>query len=154
QNESQENESEEIRKDEGTLSEEERNKSEEWSEQLGKTVENSENMVKNTENVGEQKRNRKEVKEPTVEKEKDVKEAKEKTKQSEVMELNFKTNNITLAEPKRSVKSYVIEYGTLKGFNAYITKAELETVYTKVKIEESLDRMLIVEKGNYYIAKM
>lgn len=154
QNESQENESEEIRKDEGTLSEEERNKSEEWSEQLGKTVENSENMVKNTENVGEQKRNRKEVKEPTVEKEKDVKEAKEKTKQSEGMELNFKTNNTTLAEPKRSVKSYVIEYGTLKGFNAYITKAELETVYTKVKIEESLDRMLIVEKGNYYIAKM
>ncbi|MGG4362774.1 FtsK/SpoIIIE domain-containing protein [Bacillus subtilis] len=76
---------------------------------------------------------------------------------SAAVEFDFvaPTKKEEVKNPEESIKQYIVKYGVSDGnFTYRMSKEEIESVYSKRKIEEALNLVLIVADGSDYIAEL
>lgn len=125
------------------------------SEMGGETGENKVKSSQKRVDLSEYRKERYTVDKNEVEEKEQKKEVQPEKKSSDgEIGLNFNSTAREKKSLRKPVHSYVIENGEQKGFNYYISKDELQDVYTMDRIEEALDRFRIIEDNQYYVAKM
>lgn len=77
------------------------------------------------------------------------------TRKQNGIEMDFTTpTRERKKEPDMSVRAYIATYGQNKGFNVYMPVEELDSVYSERKIQDALDRMIVIESNGFYIIQM